>query len=61
MMNTSPSRILQEEMKKLQDLARESLVIQTVDYEEYKRKIGQIFRRVEGAARSFQVHALIFI
>ena len=61
MMNTSASRILQEEMKKLQDLTRESLVIQTVDYEEYKRKIGQIFRRVEGATRSFQVHALIFI
>ena len=48
-------------MKKLQDLTRESLVIQTVDYEEYKRKIGQIFRRVEGATRSFQVRALIFI
>ena len=61
MMNTSASRILQEEMKKLQDLTRESLVIQTVDYEEYKRKIGLIFRRVEGATRSFQVHALIFI
>ena len=61
MMNTSPSRILQEEMKKLQGLARESLVIQTVDYEEYKRKIGQIIQRVEGATRSFQVHALVFI
>ena len=61
MMNKSPSRILREEMKKLQDLARESLDIQTVDYEEYKRKIGQIFQRMKGATRSFQVHALIFI
>jgi hypothetical protein len=61
MMNTSPSRILREEMKNLRDLTRESLVIQTVDYEEYKRKIGQIFQRVKGAMRSFQVHTLIFI
>ena len=61
MMNKSPSRILREEMKKLQDLARESLDIHTVDYEEYKRKIGQIFQRMKGATRSFQVHTLIFI
>ena len=60
-MNTSPSRILQEEMTKFHDLTHESLVIQTVDYEEYKGKIGQIFKRVERATRSFQVLALIFI
>ena len=48
-------------MKKLQGLTRESLVIQTVDYEEYKRKIRQIVQHIEGAMRSFQVHVLIFI
>ena len=48
-------------MKKLQGLTCKSLVIQTVDYEEYKRKIRQIVQHIEGAMRSFQVHALIFI
>ena len=61
MMNTSPSRILQEEMEKLQGLTCESLVIQTVDHKEYKRKIRQIVQHIEGAMRSFQVHVLIFI
>ena len=61
MMNMSPSRILQEEMKKIKDLAHKSLAIRTLDHEEYQKIIGQIFRRVNGATTSFQVHTLIFI
>ena len=55
MMNTSTPRILQKEMKKLMDLAHKSLVILTLDHEEYHKIIGQIFQRVNGATTSFQV------
>ena len=61
MMNTSSSRILQAEMKKLEDLTRKSLAIRILDHEEYQKMIGQIFQRVNGATTSFQVITLIFI
>jgi len=61
MTSTSPSRILQEEMKKLKDLSSKSLVAQTLDHEEYQKKIRKIFECVNDATMSFQVHALIFI
>ena len=40
----SPSRILGEEVKKLNDLAEKSLAIQILDYEAYGPKIQQIFQ-----------------
>ena len=61
MMNMYPSRILQDEMNKLEDLSRKSLAIRTLDHEEYQKMIGQIFQRVNGATTSFQVHTLIFV
>jgi len=61
MMNTSPSRILQEEMKKLEDLAHKLLAMRTLDHEEGQKKIWQIFQHVNEATMAFQVHTLIFI
>jgi len=61
MMNRLPSRILREEMKKLEDLTRKSLATRILDHEEYKQMIGQIFQRVNDATTSFQVRTLIFI
>ncbi|KAF8073398.1 hypothetical protein FPV67DRAFT_1477641 [Lyophyllum atratum] len=55
------TQILQEEMNKLQDLARKSLAIQVLDHEEYQKMIRHIFQRVNGATASFQVHTLTFI
>ena len=43
MMNMLPFRIIQEEMKKLEDLASKSLAICTLDHEEYQKVIGEIF------------------
>jgi hypothetical protein len=57
----SPSRILGKEIKKLKDLADESLAIQILDYEAYGSEIQEIFQRVQEATMSFQVHTLIFI
>jgi hypothetical protein len=48
-------------MKKLDDLARKSLAIRTLDHEEYKKMIQEIFQRVNDATMSFQVFTLIFI
>jgi len=58
MMNTSPSRILQDEKEKLEDLTRKSLASQTFDYEKYKKKIQQFFQHVNEATTSFQVRIL---
>jgi hypothetical protein len=57
---TSSSRILQEEIKKLEVLARKPLVKQTLDHEEDRKIIQQIFQRVNEATMSFQVHTLVF-
>ena len=46
-------------MEKLKDLTHKSLTIQTLDYEEYQKNIGQIFQRVKRATTSFQVHTVI--
>ena len=58
--NVLPSRILGEEMKKLNDLADKSLAIQILDYEAYGPKIQQIFQRVKEATMSFFVHTIMF-
>ena len=55
----SPSRILGEEMKKLNDLATKSLAIQILDHEAYGSKIQQIFQRVKEATMSF-VRTIMF-
>jgi hypothetical protein len=55
------ARILGEEMKKLEDLAKRSLAIRIFDHEEYKNTIQQIFQHVNETTTSFQVCALIFI
>jgi hypothetical protein len=60
-MNTSAARILGEEMKKLEDLAKKSLAVRIFDYEEYKSTIQQIFQRVNEATISFQVRTLLFV
>src|SRR6267378_1020397 len=60
-MNTLVSRVLGEEMKKLEDLAKKSLATRIFDHEEYKSSIQQIFQRVNDATTSFHVCALIFI
>ena len=60
-MNMSASRILGEEMKKLEDLAKKSLAVRIFDHEEYKSTIQQIFQRVNEATMSFQACILIFI
>jgi hypothetical protein len=60
-MDASVARILGEEMKKLEDLAKKSLATQIFDHEEYKNTIQQIFQRVNEATTSFQVCALVFI
>ena len=55
----SPSRFLQEEMKKLKDLADKSLATQILDNEAQGTKIKQVFQRVQGATKSFFVRAII--
>ena len=59
MMTTLPSRILQDEKTKLEDLTRKSLASQIFDYEEYKKKIRQFFQRINEATMSFQVRTFI--
>ena len=59
--NMSPSRILEEEMKALKDLAGESLAKQIMDYETCRSKIQQIFQRVKDATTSFFVRTIIFM
>jgi hypothetical protein len=56
----SPSRILGEEMKKLNDLADKSLTTRILDYEAYGPKIQQIFQRVKEATMSFFVRSIMF-
>ena len=60
-MNPLPPRILQEEIKKLEDLTHKWLVAQTPDHEKYKQLVGQIFQSVNDATISFQVRILLFI
>ena len=57
----SPSRFLQEEMKKLKDLADKSLATRILDNEAQGTKIKQIFQRVEGATKSFFVRTIVII
>ena len=59
--NVSPSRILGEEMKKLNELADKSLATRILDYEAYGPKIQQIFQRVKEATMSFFVRTIMFI
>ena len=59
--NALVARILGEEMKKLEDLAKKSLATRIFDHEEYKNTIQLIFQRVNEATTSFQVCALMFI
>ena len=59
--NTSPSRTLEKEMKKLQDLSDKSIVKKILDHEAYRSKIQQIFHRVKEATMSFLVRTIIFI
>ena len=60
-MNTTPSRVLAEEMKKLEDLTS-LLATPTIDHEEYNLKmIQQIFQCVKEATMSFHVRTLMFI
>ena len=56
-----PSRILGEEMKKLEDLADKSLAIRILDNEAQGTKIKKIFQRVERATKFFFVHTIIII
>jgi len=57
-MNTTPSRNLAEEMKKLEGLTSSPIL----NGEEYMtRKIQQIFQRVEAATITFHVRTLMFI
>ena len=55
----SAARMLEEEMKKLEYLAKKSLAVRIFDHEEYKSTIQQIFQRVNEATTSFHVRALI--
>ena len=56
-----PSRILEEEMKELKDLADKSLATRILDHEAYGSKIQQIFHRIKEAIMSFFVRTIIFI
>jgi protein-arginine kinase activator protein McsA len=60
-MNMSLSRILEKEMSKLKDHALRPLVIPTLDHEEDKKIIRDIFQCVNDATMAFQVHTLILI
>jgi len=60
-MNASPSRILEKEMRKLKDLAFRLLAIQTLDHDEDKKAIQNIFQCINDATMAFQVHNFIFI
>ena len=55
----SPSRVLEEEMKELKDLAVQSLATRILDHEAYGTKIQQIFQRVKEATTSFFVRTFI--
>ena len=57
--NILPSRILGEEMKKLNDLADKSLVTQILDHEAHGPKIHAIFQRVKEATMSFFVRTIM--
>ena len=57
----SISRIIQEEMKKLKDLADKSLATRILDNEAQGTKIKQIFQRVEGATKSFFVRTIFIM
>jgi hypothetical protein len=59
MRNMSPSRILGEQMKELNDLADKSLAIRILDNEAHRTKILQNFQRVERATKSFFVCTII--
>ena len=48
-------------MKKLEDLANESLTLKILDHEEDGTKIQQIFQRVAGATTSFSVRTIIML
>ena len=48
-------------MKKLEDLANESLTLKILDHEEDGTKIQQIFQRVEGATTLFSVRTIIML
>ncbi|KIM80637.1 hypothetical protein PILCRDRAFT_822370 [Piloderma croceum F 1598] len=52
---------IREEMKNFEELTDKFLVTQILDYEEYKKKIRQIFQRINGATTSFQVVMTISI
>ena len=58
-MNTTPYRVLAEEMKKLEVLTG-SLATPLLDHKEYKM-IQQIFQRVKDATMYFHVRTLKFI
>ena len=55
----SPSRILGEEMKELEDLTDKSLATRILDHEAYGSKIQQIFQRVNEATISFSVRTVM--
>jgi len=61
MINMSTTRILEEEMRKLESLAKKWLTTQILDHENYKKMIQQIFQRVKEATTSFLVRTIIFI
>ena len=57
----SPSRVLEEEMMELKDLADKSLATKILDHEAYGSKIQQIFQRVKEATMSFFVRTIMFM
>ena len=59
--NSSPLRLIQEEMRNLKDLTREWMAVQPLDYEQYYKMVGQVFQNTNDAITSFQVRILILI
>ena len=56
-----PSRILEKEMKELEDLSDKSLASRILDHEAYGPKIQQIIQHVKEAMMSFFVRTIMFI
>jgi hypothetical protein len=46
---------LEEELKKLYDLKQESILIKIADYEDEKKRIAEIFERINEARIQFEV------
>ena len=57
----SPSRILEDEMKKLKVLSGKSLSTQILDHEAYGSRIQHIFQRVKEATIPFFVRTIMFM